>query len=122
MIYDHVHIPLGKELKTGSFRKDHPEHGMSLFQTAFLAALHRVTIVNAGTLHTVHAGFQCGWAAEFGTSVSQDIFECRNEFISSHTFFQTVKNKAYSTFCTAVHKKCEKKPLSCKKQGQEGFL
>ena len=45
--------------------------------------------------------FQCDWITEFGTSVSQDIFKCRSEFISSHTFFQIVKNKAYSTFCTA---------------------
>ena len=40
MVHDCVHIPLGKEFKTGSVGKDHPQHGMCLFQPAFLVAPH----------------------------------------------------------------------------------
>lgn len=50
MVHDQVDVPLRKELKTGSFWQNHPEHRVDLFQSAFLTALHRVTIINAGTL------------------------------------------------------------------------
>ena len=42
MVHDQVDVPLCKELKTGSFGQNHPEYGVSLFQTAFLSALHRL--------------------------------------------------------------------------------
>lgn len=38
--------------KTGSFGQNHSEHGVGLFQTVFLPALHPVAIINAGTLYS----------------------------------------------------------------------
>ena len=57
MVHDQVYVPLCKELKAGSFGQDHPQHGVSLFQPAFLTALHWVTIINAGTLYSGYTGF-----------------------------------------------------------------
>lgn len=78
---------------------------MCLFQPALLPTLHRVTIINAGTLYSVHAGSQGIRITKFRASVSQDVFKHGSEFIGSHTLFQTVKNKTDSAFRAAVYQK-----------------
>ena len=47
---EYKYIPLIP--KTGSFGQNHSEHGVGLFQTVFLPALHPVAIINAGTLYS----------------------------------------------------------------------
>lgn len=81
MVHDQVDVPLCKELKTGPFGQNHPEHGVGLFQTAFLTALHRVAIINAGTLYSGYTGFQSVRITEFRTTVRQDIFKHGSELI-----------------------------------------
>ncbi len=107
MVHNRVYIPLGKKLKAASFGENHPKHRVCLFQTAFLTALHWVTVVNAGALVSTHTSFQCDGISEFRATVCQDIFEYRGEFTGSHTLFQSVKYEAYSTFCAMIHRKCE---------------
>ena len=95
---------------------------MCLFQPALLSALHRITIINAGTLYSGHAGFQSIRINEFGATVSQNVFKHRDELVGAHTFFQTIKNKTDSTLGAAVHQECKKQLFSCKKHGQQSFL
>ena len=75
MVHDQVYVPLRKEFKTktGSFWEDHPQYCMSLFQPVLLPALHRITIINAGTLYPGHASFQSIRITEFSAAVSQYI-------------------------------------------------
>ena len=65
MVYNQVHIPLGQEIETGAFWKDHPEHGVCIFNTAFLPTAHRVTVEDTGAFFSVYAGLQRTWVAEF---------------------------------------------------------
>src|SRR5699024_11401632 len=106
MVHDQVYVPLRKEFKTGSFWEDHPQHRMRLFQPALLPALHRITIINAGTLYSGHAGFQSIRITEFRAAVSQNVFKHRSELVGAHTLFQTIKNKTDSAFGAAVHQEC----------------
>ena len=122
MAYDQVYVPLCKELKTGSFWQNHPEHRMCLFQSALLPALHRVTVINAGTLYSVYAGFQSIRITKFRTPVRQDIFKHGSEFIGSHALFQTVKNKTDSTFRAAVHQKSKEEFFFGEKHSQQGLF
>ena len=84
MVHDQVYVPLRKEFKTGSFWEDHPQHRMRLFQPALLPALHRITIINAGTLYSGHASFQSIRVTEFGAAVRQNILYGKHQpqFIS----------------------------------------
>ena len=118
MVHDQVYVLLRKEFKTGSFWEDHPQHRMRLFQPAFLPALHRITIINAGTLYSGHAGSQSIRITEFGAVVSQNVFKHRGELVGVHTLFQTILNKTDSAFGEAVHQECKKQLFSCKKHGQ----
>ena len=88
------------------------------FDPALLPTLHRVTVINAGTLYSVYAGFQSIRITKFRTPVRQDIFKHGSEFIGSHTLFQTVKNKTDSTFRAAVHQKGKKQLFLCEKEGK----
>ena len=58
MVHDQIDIPLCENLKAGAFRQNHPEHRVCLLQSALLPALHRVTVINAGTLYSVYTGLQ----------------------------------------------------------------
>ena len=58
MVHDQIDIPLCEKLKAGAFRQNHPEHRVCLLQSALLPALHRVTVINAGTLYSVYTGLQ----------------------------------------------------------------
>ena len=122
MVHDQVYVPLRKEFKTGSFGEDHPQYRMRLFQPALLPALHRIAIINAGTLYSGHAGFQSIRITEFGAAVSQNAFKNRGELVGAHTLFQTIKNKTDSAFGAAVHQECKKQLFSYKKHGQQSFL
>ena len=93
MVHDQIDIPLRKELKTDPFWQNHPEYRVCLFQTAFLPALHRITIIDAGTLYSCYTGFQSIGITEFRATVCQDIFEYRSEQRRSHTLFQAVKTR-----------------------------
>ena len=46
MVYAQVHILLGKELKTGTFRQCHAEQGMGIFNAALLFATHGVAVID----------------------------------------------------------------------------
>ena len=122
MVHDQVYVPLRKEFKTGPFWEDHPQHRMRLFQPAFLPALHRITIINTGTLYSGHAGFQSIRITEFGAAVSQDVFKHRCELVGALTLCQTKKNQTDSAFGSAVHQECRKQLFACKKHGQQGFF
>ena len=66
---------------------------MCLFNTAFLSATHRVTVVDTGSLNAVHAGFKGVRISELRAAVGEDVFEYGIEFEGSHTFFQAVKHE-----------------------------
>ena len=101
MIYDQIYVSLRKEFKAGSFWEDHPQHCMRLFQPAFLAALFRITIINAGTLYFDHVGSWSILITEFGAEVTQNVFKHRGELAGAHTLSQTIKDKENSTFDAA---------------------
>ena len=77
MVHDPVHVPLGKKFKAGTFRKDHAEHRVGLLNAPFLAALHRIAVIDTGALDPVDAGLQSLRIAKFRASVRQDVFENR---------------------------------------------
>ena len=122
MVHDQIDIPLCEEFKTGAFRQNHPEQRVCLLQSAFLPALHRVTVINAGTLYSVYTGLQSIRVTEFSAPVRQNIFKHGNEFKSSHTLFQTVKNKTDSAFRASVHQKGEEELLFGEKHSQQGLF
>ena len=101
MIYDQIYVSLRKEFKACSFWEDHPQYCMRLFQSAFLSALHRITIINAGTLYFDHIGSRSILITEFGAAVTQNVFKHRGELAGAHTLSQTIKDKANSTFDAA---------------------
>lgn len=122
MIHDQVYVPLRKDFETGSFWEEHPQHRMRLFQPAFLPALHRITIINAGTLYSGHSDFQRIQITEFGAAVSQDVFKHRGELVDAHTPFQTIKVKTDSAFGAAVHQECKEQLFSCKNMVNRVFF
>ena len=72
MVYDQVHIPLGKEFKTGAFRQYHAEHGMGIFDTALLAAAHGVTVIDVCPLYAVYTCLQSDRVTELRAPVRQE--------------------------------------------------
>lgn len=122
MVHDLVHVPLGKEFKAGTFWKNHAEHRVSLLDSPLLSALHRVTVIDTGTLDPIDAGLQSHRIAKFRASVRQDIFKQGEELTSPHTLFQAVKNKAYSPFGTTVHQESKEELFLYKKHSQERLL
>ena len=101
MIHNKIDIPLSQKFKGCSFGQYRAEHGMRLLDGSLLSAPHGITIINAASLDAVNTGFK---------------------FIRSHTFFQTVKYSADSTFCAPVKKKCKKQLFLCKDHGQQRFM
>ena len=49
MIHTFPDVPLCQTLKNGAFRQDHPQHGMDIFNSRFLAAAHGITVKDTGT-------------------------------------------------------------------------
>ena len=70
MVYNQIHIPLGKELKGNTLCKIHTEHRVSLFDGTFLAAPHGVTEIDASTLDSLNPGIKIVRLAKFHSSVS----------------------------------------------------
>ena len=119
MVYNQVHIPLGKEFEAGSFRKHHAKHRVSLLDTAFLAAPHRVTVINAGTLDSLNSSLKIVRSAEFHSSVRQDIFEQRQELSGARPPFHTVEDHTDFTGGTAVQHESQKELFLCQKERQQ---
>ena len=108
MVYDQVHIPLGKEFKTGSFWQYHPEHGVDIFHAALLAAAHGVTIIDVRPFYAVYACLKGIRITKLRASVSQKSMKKTQEIISAQFLFQPVKNGTDSAFGTTVHKESQK--------------
>ena len=70
-----ANIPLRQISEHGSFRKDHPEHGMNFLYAAFLTAAHGIAVVDTGTLYTVYTGFETLWIRKLTASVGQQDFK-----------------------------------------------
>lgn len=83
MVHNQIHVPLCKELKGSSLRKNHAEHRVDLLDAAFLAAPHRITVIDTGTLDSLNPGFKIVRPAEFRAPVRQDIVEQGQEFIGT---------------------------------------
>ena len=83
MVYDQVHIPLGKEFKTGSFWQYHAEHGVGVFNAAFLAAAHGVTVIDVGPFYAVYACLKGIRATKLSPPVSQKGMKKTQEIISA---------------------------------------
>lgn len=58
MIHTFTYVPLRQARKDGSFWKDHPEHGVHIFNAAFLIASHRGAVVNMGPSAPVRRALQ----------------------------------------------------------------
>ncbi len=112
MVYDQVHIPLGKEFKTCAFRQYHAEHGMDIFNAALLTAAHGVTVIEVSPLYAVYACLQSIRITELGAPVSQEGMKKAQEIISANLLFQTVENGTDSALCTAVHQESKKEFFS----------
>lgn len=82
MVHNFFDIPLCQWFKNGSFREDHAKNGVDVLNAAFLVAAHRITIINASSLHAIRIRFKAVWNAEFSAPVCQDQGKHRDEFIS----------------------------------------
>ena len=122
MVDNQVHIPLGEEFKTGAFGQHHPEHGVYVFDTAFLAAAHRVTVINARPLYAVYACFQSIGVTKLRTPVSQEDVKKAQEIISAQFLFQPVEYGTDSAFCTTVHKEGQKEFFLFQEERQEDLF
>lgn len=108
MVDDQVHIPLGEKFETGAFWQHHPEHGVYVFYTAFLAAAHGVTVIDVRPLYAVYACFQRIRFTKLRTPVSQEYAKKAQEIISAKFLFQPVKAGTDSALCTTVHEEGQK--------------
>jgi hypothetical protein len=95
---------------------------MSLFDTAFLAASHRVTVIDACTLDSFDPGLKSVRLAEFYASVSEDAFEHSQELISAKPFLHTVENQADCTGGTAVQHKSQEELFLRQEKRQENSV
>lgn len=102
MIYNQVYSTLSQILKTCPFGKDHAKQGVDIFYTAFLTAPHWIAIISSAKLNLLDSGFKSIWIAKYRTSVGEQMFKQREEFICSNPLFKMIKNKADSSFCAAV--------------------
>ena len=76
-----------EKFKGSSFRQDHAEHGVCLFNAAFLSASHGITVINVGSLDTGNTGFERIRITEFSASVGEDIFKQSQEIEGTKTLF-----------------------------------
>jgi len=51
-------IPLGKICEDGTFRDDHAEHSVDVFNPGFLVAAHGIAIVDACPLEIIYPGLK----------------------------------------------------------------
>lgn len=122
MVDDQVHIPLGKKFETGAFWQYHPEHSVNIFDTAFLAAAHGVTVIDVRPLYAVYACLQSIRVTKLRPPVSQEDAKKTQEIISAQFLFQPVKDGTDSALCTTVHKKGQKEFFLFQEERQEDFL
>ena len=109
VVHNPIHIPLGQELKTCPFRKHHTQHGVDIFNPAFLAAAHRdrSSIVLAA-LEPVRHRFQVRPGRQIQSHGQlSSAFKHGEELIGAKTLLQVVEDKPYSALCTAVHQECQ---------------
>lgn len=104
------------------FWEHHPEHGVYVFNTAFLTAAHKVIVIDARTFYAVDAGFKRNRIAKFGTPVSQECAEKTEEIISAEFLFQSVKDYTDNTFVQWFMRKAGKSFFCFRKKVSRTFL
>lgn len=122
MVDDQVHIPLGKKFKACAFGQYHPEHGMYVFDTAFLTTAHRITVIDTLSDYAINTSLQCSGIAKLGSPVSQDCVKKAQEIISTVLLFHPVKDHADGTLCTAAHQECQKEFSRFRKKVRRTFF
>ena len=122
MVYDQVKIPLGQILKTCPLWQDLTEFCMRVFHPSFLAAPHRIAVIDACSFGTVTSGFQCIGITEFPAAVGQDRFKDDAEGHGPEAVFNTVKHCPDGPFGTAVQEIGEEQFFISEIEGEDALL
>ena len=84
-------VPFGKTIR---------KHCVCLFYSAFLSAVHWITIVDAASLESLNACLKAYRISEFGTSISQYIFK------NGYKFIEKASTKAQIVKCRYLYAHC----------------
>ena len=118
-----AYIPLCKVLKHSAFGKDHPQHRMDIFNAAFLAAAHGVTVENTCPCLSVPVMFRQLRVSGLTAPVGEYDREYTGKFGSiSKRILDFVKLRFYGALRTAVHQPAYKEFHVGKIQSQDAFV
>lgn len=82
---------------------------MDVFNTGFLVAAHRVTIIDSGAGAAIPVEFQRVRVSEFPSAVSQDVRKRKSEFYAvPERSLQLIEYVFYGTGRTTLHQSCYK--------------
>ena len=96
MAHHAIDVILGVVIKGCPFRADLSYIFMILLTMRFLPGAHRITVVDAGPDHVIHAAFQYVRMSEFPAPVSEYQRERETELNRGDLLFQTVENCFYT--------------------------
>jgi hypothetical protein len=95
---------------------------MILLTMRFLPGAHRITVVDAGPDHVIHAAFQYVRMSEFPAPVSEYQRERETELNRGDLLFQTVENCFYTFGLLAVKQESGHKGTACKVKGKKDLM